>query len=208
MGINYKRCNVEKDTPVPALTGTASTKMNDHVKISLSIKKETLTIFPSPNRTNNSLRVLKVKQQKYLSNLSWLVPSEQEKRKETPKTIIFCNTMQDMASVLGYLLTSCGDYGYPTGKDKLLPKRAVGLYHSLTWAKYKCRVLNSFKGNDGVVRVVIVSSALSMGVNNPDVKYVIHLGPAQSVVDHIQQAGELAERKASLSMLWLSMVNN
>jgi len=59
-----------------------------------------------------------------------------------------------------------------------------------------------------VVRVVIVSSALSMGVNNPDVKYVIHLGPAQSVVDHIQQAGELAERKASLSMLWLSMVNN
>lgn len=66
MGINYKRFNVEKDTPVPALTGTASTKMNDHVKISLSIKKETLTIFPSPNRTNNSLRVLKVKQQKYL----------------------------------------------------------------------------------------------------------------------------------------------
>jgi len=55
-----------------------------------------------------------------------------------------------------------------------------------------------------VVRVVIASSALSMGVNNPDVKY----GPAQSVVDHIQQAGELAERKASLSMLWLSMVNN
>ncbi|KAL9977862.1 hypothetical protein ACROYT_G015316 [Oculina patagonica] len=28
-----------------------------------------------------------------------------------------------------------------------------------------------------------------MGVNYPDVKHVIHLGPARSVVDHIQQAG-------------------
>ena len=113
----------------------------------------------------------------------------QEKREETPKTIIFCNTMQDMASVLGYLLTSLGDYAYATGRDKVPATRTVGLFHSLTWAKYISRVSSSFKGNDGVVRVVIASSALSMGVNYPDVKYVVHLGPARSVVDHIQQAG-------------------
>ena len=177
------------DTPVLALTGTASTKMPDHVTKSLSMKKGTLTIFVSPNRENIRLSVVKVKQEKYLANLSWLVSIMQEKREETPKTIIFCNTMEDMASVLGYLLTSLGDYAYATGRDKVPANRIVGLFHSLTWAKYKSRVSRSFKGNDGVVRVVIASSALSMGVNYPDVKYVIHLGPARSVVDHIQQAG-------------------
>ena len=177
------------DTPILALTGTASTKMTDHVKKSLSMKKGTLSIFVSPNRENIRLSVVKVKREKYLANLSWLVSIVQEKREETPKTIIFCNTMQDMASVLGYLLTSLGDYAYATGRDKVPANRIVGLFHSLTWAKYKSRVSRSFKGNDGVVRVVIASSALSMGVNYPDVKYVVHLGPARSVVDHIQQAG-------------------
>ena len=107
----------------------------------------------------------------------------------TPKTIIFCNTMQEMASVFGYLLTSLGNYAYATGIDKLPANRIVGIFHSLTWVKYKTRVSHSFKGGGGVLRIVIASSALSMGVNYPDVKYVIHLGPARSVIDHIQQAG-------------------
>ena len=94
-----------------------------------------------------------------------------------------------MASVLGSLLTSLRDYAYATGRDKVLANRIVGLVHSLTWAKYRSRVSRSFKGNDGVVLVVIASSALSIGVNYPDVKYLVHLGPARSVVDHIQQAG-------------------
>lgn len=37
--------------------------------------------------------------------------------------------------------------------------------------------------------IVIASSALGMGVNFPDVRFVVHLGAGRSVVDHIQQAG-------------------
>ena len=77
------------DTPVLALTGTASTKMPDHVTKSLSMKKGTLTIFVSPNRENIRLSVVKVKQEKYLANLSWLVSIMQEKREETPKKSYF-----------------------------------------------------------------------------------------------------------------------
>lgn len=49
--------------------------------------------------------------------------------------------------------------------------------------------MDSFKSDCGYVRVVIATSALSMGVNFPDVKYVVHYGPARSLVDHIQEAG-------------------
>lgn len=39
------------------------------------------------------------------------------------------------------------------------------------------------------MQIVLTSSALGMGVNFPDVRYVIHLGPASSMVDHVQQSG-------------------
>ena len=36
---------------------------------------------------------------------------------------------------------------------------------------------------------MIATSALSMGANFPDVKYVVHYALARSLVDHIQEAG-------------------
>ena len=87
-------------TPVLTLTGTASTKITDHVKKSLGMKKGKFSIFVSAHRGNIRLSVVKVKREKYLANLSWLVSFIQEKREKTPKTIIFCNSMQDTASVL------------------------------------------------------------------------------------------------------------
>ena len=75
------------------------------------------------------------------------------------------------------------------GQPKTPANRIIGIFHSMTLKKYKGRVMDSFKVNSGNVRIVIASSALGMGVNFPDVHYVIHLGPAWSIVDHVQQSG-------------------
>ena len=135
------------------MTGTSNHKITDHVKKSLSIKRDTTTIFVSPNRENIRLSVVKVEREKYLSNLNWLVSLAKERREKTPKTIIFCNTMQEMASVMGYLLTTLGELAYATGRDRLPANRIVGLFHSLTWSKYKVRFQTAS-------RVVMVSFAL------------------------------------------------
>lgn len=37
--------------------------------------------------------------------------------------------------------------------------------------------------------MVIASSALSMGLNFPDIKYVIHWGPARNLLDYHQESG-------------------
>ncbi|XP_074620808.1 ATP-dependent DNA helicase RecQ-like [Acropora palmata] len=42
---------------------------------------------------------------------------------------------------------------------------------------------------EGKKRVVIASTALSMGVNFPDVRYVIHWGPARNLLDYHQESG-------------------
>ena len=43
--------------------------------------------------------------------------------------------------------------------------------------------------SNGKVRVVMTSTALSMGVNFPDIRYVINWGPARNMLDQHQEAG-------------------
>lgn len=97
--------------------------------------------------------------------------------------------MHDVAKVFGLLLAELGDKAHSTGKPQTPQNRLVGVHHSLTLPKYKSRVSLSFKENVGQVRIVIATSALSMGVNFPDIRYVVHIGPSRTVVDHIQEAG-------------------
>jgi len=52
----------------------------------------------------------------------------------------------------------------------------------------KERLLLSFK-NNGLKRVAIVSTALSVGVNFPDVRYVVLFGPARSLLGFYHEGG-------------------
>ena len=102
---------------------------------------------------------------------------------------IFCSTMKDMSAVYGERMSKLSEVPYVANKTKSPQNRLIGTYHSMTWKKYKPHLFESFKEDNGNIRVVLASSALSMGINFPDVKYVIHMGPARTVVDHIQEAG-------------------
>lgn len=153
------------------------------------MKPDTALITVCPDRENLHYTVFSTKKGKEMEYLQWLVELAKTSGVEMPKTIIFCNTYNEIAAVLAYLLRVLGDSAYITGQPKCSLNRIIGIYHSMTWEKYKDRVVGSFKNNSGNVRIVLATSALGMGVNFPDVRYVIHLGPARSVIDHVQQAG-------------------
>ena len=153
------------------------------------MSKGTKEIVVSPDRKNLMFHVELAKKGEEIQRLSWLVNLVKENGPSTPKTIIFCNMYNEIAAVFVYLLRMLGDYVFVLDHPKLPANRIMGIYHSLTWKKYKERVVDSFKGNTGNVRIVLASSALGMGVNFPDVRYVVHLGPARCIVDHVQQAG-------------------
>lgn len=176
-------------TPLLALTGTANKKTIKNIAKMLAVQKEHLLINVSPARSNIRFSVKCTKREKELGELAWLVTMLKENGLATPKTIIFCGTMKDMSAVYGELMSKLGEAAYVANKPRSPQNRLIGIYHSMTWKKYKSRVFESFKEDNGNIRVVLASSALSMGVNFPDVKYVIHMGPARTVVDHIQEAG-------------------
>lgn len=172
-------------TPVAALTGTADKTTQEVIKTSLAMK-DPLVIYVSPSRTNLRFSVKKVAKDKHLSELDWLVNILSEKGKECPKTLIFCNTMNDIAKVVNYLLQKLVDFAYNDTKD---PESCyIGIYHSNSWQECKDCITKSLKEN-GVKTVIVATTSLCMGVNFPDIRYIINWGAARSILDMHQQAG-------------------
>ena len=65
----------------------------------------------------------------------------------------------------------------------------LGIFHSATQQKYKDKLLESFKEANGSIRVTVATMALSMGVNFPNIRYVVMWGPQRSILDFHQQSG-------------------
>ena len=174
--------------PFLALTGTADVKMKQTIMKDLYFKKDKVVLDISPERSNIRFTIVKTKRENHVQHIQWLTDVIGLEKENMPQTIIFCTTMQDVAKLSGHLGMLNAD-AYVTDKPFVPANRLPEIYHSMTRPKYKCRVTDSFKQDSGCVKVVVATSALSMGVNFPDVKFVIHICPARSTVDHVQEAG-------------------
>ena len=77
-------------------------------------------------------------------------------------------------------------YSPPTSRES--ENCLIGIYHSKFWDNYKNRIVSQLKGT-GKIRLVVATTALSMGVNFPDIRYIINWSPARNLLDHHQEAG-------------------
>lgn len=77
----------------------------------------------------------------------------------TPKTIIFCSTMKDTSAVYGELISKLSELPHGANKTKSPQNRLIGTYYSMTWKKYKPHLFESFKEDNGNIRVVLASSS-------------------------------------------------
>ena len=111
-----------------------------------------------------------------LCKLVWIINMLKASNRNMPKTIIFCDTIYALTSVVNYLTMQLGEYAFYPNSSRRRKDCLIGIFHSMIQDKYKNRIFDSLKGN-GIKRVVVATSTLSMGVNFPDVKYVIMYGP-------------------------------
>jgi superfamily II DNA helicase RecQ len=134
---------------------------------------------------NLCFSVVKTSRDKMHEKLEWLIAMIKEVGCCMPKTIIFCNTLTDIAFVFNHLLFKLGGYAYYPPNSSKKCDLIIGIFHSVSWQQNKDRVFKSFREN-GHLRVV---TALSMRVNFPDVRYIINWGPARTLIDQHQEAG-------------------
>lgn len=183
--IGSLRSFLKQGTPVLALTATVEKKSREGLVKLLGLSSLQI-VDVSINNNNIRFSVQKVK--KGLSIFNWLVDKIVEHLENVPKTIIFCRSITDLSTVLSYLLMKLGDRAY-VNQGKSPSNCLLGVYHSNSPDELKEHVKRSFKFDDGPIRVVLATSALSLGVNFKDVRYVIHYGPAPDLRSHLQEAG-------------------
>jgi superfamily II DNA helicase RecQ len=176
------------DTPFLALTGTADETTEIIISDSLGMKNHE-KVFVSPNRINLRFSVKKIQKSLMLSQLDWIVDMVKENGIRTPKTIIFCTTLYGVGSVMNYLMMQLGPFAFypPSSHERM--NCLLGIFHSSTLQKYKETLLKSFKEPDGLIRITVATTALSMGVNFPNIRFVVMWGPPRNILDFHQEAG-------------------
>ena len=127
-----------------ALTGTADETTQATIKEVLCMKTNCRTIYVSPNRLNLRFSVKKVQKDAQLQELKWLVNLIKEERISCPKTIIFCNTMNEIAVVVNHLISELGKSVFYPEYSPVQDNCLLGIYHSNSWQSTKDRVLSQF----------------------------------------------------------------
>ncbi len=169
-----------------ALTATATLSL--HMELAKIIGMlEPVTIVLSPCKSNIKYSVVQ-----YISmeeSFSPLVEQLRLKRVNFPRTIIYCRRLEDCANLYIFFRDNLGhEFTEPPGFTSLSQFRLVEMFTSCTNSEVKKKIITSFTQPSNL-RLVCATIAFGLGVNCPDVRHVIHFGPADDVESYIQETG-------------------
>lgn len=158
--------------PVLALTATATPEVVKDIQEQLNFKKE------------NVLRT-----SFFRSNLGYLVREREDKlqyllqsvQKASGSGIVYARTRKLTREITDFLK-----------KNKI----SADYYHAGLTAEDRARRQEEWR--QGKTRVIVATNAFGMGIDKPDVRFVIHFGPPDSPETYFQEAGRAGrdEKKA------------
>ena len=125
-----------------ALTGTVDKTTQETIRKVLCMTPDCSKVYVSPNRLNLRFSVKKVKKDVQLKELKWIVNLIKEEGINCPKTIIFCNTMDEIAVVVNYLILERGRSVFCPEFSAVQDNCILGIYHSNSWQSTKDQVLS------------------------------------------------------------------
>lgn len=152
-----------KRPPILALTATATNITVNKITTLLKLNNPQL-IIGDPDRKNIYYRIIKTsnKERDLLSYLS----------RHKDKGLIYTLTIKNAE----YLYYELQELGYK-----------VGLYHGMLEPDEKKRVQALY--TNGTLNLMVATNAFGMGIDIPDIRFVIEYDMPQSIEDFIQQTG-------------------
>ena len=172
---------------VRILALTATSEVCKAVRNRLSLDYPTVIGLP-PSHNNNKLNVDPLPNINMLSNL--LTKNLKYLCLDFPKTLIFGCTTAERALLYQTIRTKLGNdsihtCGYPDYHNF----RLVEMYTRASFNVMKKKVLLSFMAVNGMLRIVIITTAFGMGIDHLDIVNVVHYGPPANLEQYAQETG-------------------
>tara|TARA_Y100001954_G_scaffold193972_1_gene209282 strand:- start:427 stop:2517 length:2091 start_codon:yes stop_codon:yes gene_type:complete len=157
--------NSLKRTPIMALTATATKKVQDEIKRNLGILEADFYLS-SFNRKNLFYKVIPKKEDAEKSIIQYI------KSNENKSGIIYCRTRKKVDELTNLLtLNNIDALPYHAGLDKNI------------------RNINQEKFLNGEIDLVVATIAFGMGIDKPNIRFVIHLDIPKSIESYYQETG-------------------
>jgi ATP-dependent DNA helicase RecQ len=150
--------------PFTALTATATARVREDISRQLKLRAPTVHIA-SFNRPNLYYEVRRKNSNSYRELL-------QQVKKQTGAGIIYCLSRKKVEDLTAKLIND--------GVDAVA-------YHAGLDAKTRSENQNKFIRDD--VRIIVATIAFGMGINKPDVRFVIHYDLPRNIESYYQESG-------------------
>ena len=79
-----------------------------------------------------------------LKQLDWLVTPSRNEDGNCPKTIVFCNTINEIALVTNYLMSKLGNQVFSPTSSPVQDNCMIRIYHCNSWKSSKNRLMDQF----------------------------------------------------------------
>ncbi|TMW64024.1 hypothetical protein Poli38472_014141 [Pythium oligandrum] len=162
-----------RSVPIMALTATANTQTEADIVRNLKLANPFITrsSFNRPNLTYDIRR----KTSKFMEEIANFVRQHSD-----DSGIIYCLSKKDCEQVAEKLIKALGYEG--TRKAQ-----TISFYHA--GLEPEDRAHRHHEWSKGKIKLIVATVAFGMGINKPDVRYVIHHTIPQSVTHYYQEAG-------------------
>ena len=183
------RALLEDTAPILCLTATASAKTKRKISKVLCLTNPQF-VEENPDRPEIKYLVRRVSENPE-ETFDWVIESLRKRKATAEKVIIYCRSYRDCGLVYDVFRVGLpGSSSFVSADCERSPaNRLYAIYHSSTEAQDKAFIASSFSQRDGSCRVVIATIALGMGMDFPNVRFVINYGPPNSLEQYIQQCG-------------------
>ena len=203
-------CATFPSVPVVALTATASKKDVSAIKESLNLKSP-LEIIANPNRSN--IFYEKVFRQGedvdfMKETLKPIVTQLKEKTVTYPLTVLYL-PLKWCGFAFKYFEKNLGiEQYYPSTAEALPENRLFAQFHAPQTKAMKDQILTELASPISKVRVIFATVAMGMGVDIPEIRRIIHVGPPRSIREYFQETGRAGrDEKPATATLYYNNVD-